>query len=178
VTLVGVISADTSLNLPDFRASERTFQLLTQVSGRAGRGEKEGEVVVQTYRPEDYSILTAAKHDYESFYRVEIENRRELNYPPFSQLANLLVASENDAEAAARAETIADALRRRAQGLALTVLGPAPAPLARLRNRYRWHVMVRGPKGEVQQVVRDTLVDLRDRGPGTLTVDVDPVSLM
>ena len=111
VTLVGVISADTSLNLPDFRAAERTFQLLTQVSGRAGRGEKEGDVIVQTYRPEDGSIRAAARHDYEGFYRAEIEARRELGYPPFSQLVNLVVSAESDEEASARAQAIADAIR-------------------------------------------------------------------
>jgi primosomal protein N' (replication factor Y) len=196
VTLVGVISADTSLNLPDFRAVERTFQLLTQVSGRAGRGEKEGEVVVQTYRPEDGSIRAAAAHDYEGFYRSEIEARRELNYPPFSQLVNLVVSGEVDEEAAGRAQRIAEALRRAASvgggvpgsaGVSpapwqeesrVTVLGPAPAPLAKLRRRYRWHVLVKGAKGEAREVVREALAALAEREVAGLAVDVDPVSLM
>lgn len=177
VTLVGVISADTSLNLPDFRAAERTFQLLTQVSGRAGRGEKEGEVIVQTYRPDDDSIHAAAAHDYESFYRHEIESRRELNYPPASQLVNLVVSSEEEKAASELAGVIADALRR-AGGEQVQVLGPAPAPLPRLRRRYRWHVMVKGPQGEVQGVVREALAGLGTAEAGMLAVDVDPVSLM
>jgi len=178
VTLVGVISADTSLNLPDFRAAERTFQLLTQVAGRAGRGEKEGEVVVQTYRPEDPSIQAAARHDYESFYRSEIENRRELNYPPIRHLINLIVSAEQERDASERAEAIADALRRAAEGRQVDVLGPAPAPLAKLRGRHRWHVIVKAEHGEAQEVVRRALADLGEQAPSTLSVDVDPVSLM
>ncbi|HUU53913.1 MAG TPA: primosomal protein N' [Armatimonadota bacterium] len=178
VTLVGVISADTSLNLPDFRAAERTFQLLTQVSGRAGRGEKEGEVIVQTYRPDDSSIQAAARHDYESFYRTEIANRRELNYPPIRQLINLIVSAEDEHDAAERAEAMAEALRRVAEGREVDVLGPAPAPLAKLRRRHRWHVMVKGRQGEAQEVVRRALAGLGEQGRGTISVDVDPVSLM
>jgi len=178
VTLVGVIAADTSLNLPDFRAAERTFQLLTQVAGRAGRGEKEGEVVVQTYRPDDPSIQAAARHDYESFYRSEIENRRELNYPPFRQLINLIVSAEQERDASERAEAIADALRGAAEGHPVDVLGPAPAPLAKLRDRHRWHLLVKGEQGEAREIVRRVVADLGDQGRGTLSVDVDPVSLM
>jgi primosomal protein N' (replication factor Y) len=177
VTLVGVISADTSLNLPDFRAAERTFQLLEQVSGRAGRGEKEGEVIIQTYRPDDDSIGAAAAHDYESFYRGELENRRELNYPPLSQLVNVIVTSEQEDTAAQRAGALADALRA-AGGDRVQILGPAAAPLARLRGRYRWHVIVKGPRGHVQAVVREALGGVGALAAATLSVDVDPVSLM
>ncbi len=183
VTLVGVISADTALNLPDFRAAERTFQLLTQVSGRAGRGERPGEVIVQTYRPEDYSIQAAATHDYDAFYRHEIENRRELLYPPLSQLINLVISEENEQKAAQRATALADCLRSAAppdmsDTTGVSVLGPAPAPLARLRRRYRWHVIVKGPHGVTQQVVRQALLGFSRGEAGTLMVDVDPVSLM
>jgi len=179
VTLVGVVSADTSLNLPDFRAAERTFQLLTQVSGRAGRGEKEGEVIVQTYRPDDYSVQAAARHDYEGFYGQEIEHRRELRYPPFSRLVNIIASEETEEKAERRAGEVAAALRAEeiGQGCA-AILGPAPAPLAKLRGRHRWHVIVKGPPDHVQEVVRRALLSLRDREAGTLTVDVDPVSLM
>jgi len=178
VTLVGVISADTSLNLPDFRAAERTFQLLTQVSGRSGRGQKEGEVIVQTYRPEDYSIQAASQHDYETFYRQEIEARRELNYPPLSRLVNLVVSAEREEETSRLAGSLADALRRRVEGSGVEILGPAPAPLARLRRRHRWHVVARGKQGEVVTVVRDAVGSLGEVEPGFLVVDVDPVSLM
>jgi primosomal protein N' (replication factor Y) len=185
VTLVGVISADTSLNLPDFRAAERTFQLLTQVAGRSGRGEKEGEVVVQTYQPDHYSVQSAAAQDYDAFYRHEIEIRRELSYPPFSQLVNLTITSKEADDAARRAEEVAAALRARAAaapsdapGPPMSVLGPAPAPIARLRGRYRWHVLVKGRQGEVTGAVREALATLRARPTAGLGVDVDPASLM
>ncbi len=180
VTLVGVISADTSLNLPDFRAAERTFQLLTQVSGRAGRGEKEGEVIIQTYRPDDGSIKAAAEHDYKGFYCAEIEARRELGYPPFSQLINLVVSAETDEDASNRAQTIAESIRAGSAGLspAISVLGPAPAPLAKLRRKYRWHILVKGPKNEVRAVVKQALAGMTEREKAGLVVDVDPVSLM
>ena len=178
VTLVGVVSADTSLNLPDFRSAERTFQLLTQVSGRSGRGEKKGEVIVQSFRPDHYSVLSAARQDYEEFYRQEIETRRELNYPPFSQLANLVVASEDEGEAQRRAEKLAEELRRRGAARGLEVLGPAAAPIARLKGRHRWHVLVRGRPGALQEPLREAVAALGEAATRGLAVDVDPVSLM
>ncbi|MCJ7751392.1 MAG: primosomal protein N', partial [Armatimonadetes bacterium] len=117
-------------------------------------------------------------HDYESFYRSEIENRRELNYPPFRQHINLIVTAEQERDASERAEAIADALRRAAEGRPVDVLGPAPAPLAKLRDRHRWHLMVKGEQGEAREIVRRVVADLGDQGQGTLSVDVDPVSLM
>jgi primosomal protein N' (replication factor Y) len=176
VTLVGVISADTSLNLPDFRAAERTFQLLTQVSGRSGRGDKPGEVVVQTFQPEHYSVIAASRQDYEDFYRGEIETRRELNYPPFSQIANLVVTAGTEADAKTRSEKIAAAIRKNAA--ALDVLGPAAAPIARLRGKHRWHLLVRAEPGALQSSLRAALSTLGDLSALGLTVDVDPVSLM
>jgi len=178
VTLVGVISADTSLNLPDFRAAERTFQLLTQVSGRSGRGEKSGEVIVQTYLPEHYSIAAAAEHDYETFYRQEIEARRELNYPPFSRLVNLVVSAEREDDAAREAALVAESLGRLAAGREAEVVGPAPAPLAKLRRRHRWHILVRGAAGDVVEVVRELVETHGGVECASLTLDVDPVSLM
>jgi primosomal protein N' (replication factor Y) len=177
VTLVGVISADTALNLPDFRAAERTFQLLTQVSGRSGRGEKEGEVVIQTFRPDHYSVAAAARQDYEEFYRQEIETRRELNYPPFSQLANLVVSGEDEGEVQRRAEKLAEEIRARAAE-GLEVLGPAAAPIARLRGKHRWHLLVRARPGELSPRLRAALAGLGDWAATGVTVDVDPVSLM
>ncbi len=177
VTLVGVISADTALNLPDFRAGERTFQLLTQVAGRSGRGEKAGEVVVQTYRPDHYAILAAAEQNYEAFYRQEIVMREELNYPPFSQLANLVLTSAGEAEVERRAELVAAQLRRTAPE-GVDVLGPAPAPLAKLRGRFRWHLLVRAPRGKLQEALRAGLAGLPEWTEGTMSVDVEAVSLM
>ena len=178
VTLVGVISADLALNLPDFRAGERTFQLLTQVSGRSGRGDKEGEVIVQTYRPDHYAIRAAAQQDYDAFYAQEIETRRELRYPPFSHLVSLVVSDEAEQEAAHRADRLAAAVRAAAGELGVDVLGPAPAPIARLRGRYRWHLLVRGSGGELQRVVRQALTSVGAAGAQGVVVDVDPVSLM
>lgn len=178
VTLVGVISADTSLNLPDFRAAERTFQLLTQVSGRCGRGEKEGDVIVQTYQPDHYSIEAAAKHDYETFYAREVEGRQELNYPPVSHLINVVVSGEKEAEVASSAQRLAEEIRRRAAGTQLELLGPAEAPIPKLRGRYRWHVIVRGQRGEGQEVLREMLAGISDWTGVSVAVDVDPVSLM
>jgi primosomal protein N' (replication factor Y) len=178
VTLVGVISADTSLNLPDFRAAERTFQLLTQVSGRSGRGEKEGEVIIQTYRPDHYSIQAAAEQDYEAFYEQEMEARRELNYPPYSQVVNLVISGEDEGDVVRRAELLAEAFGRLADDGRVEVLGPAPAPIARLRRRHRWHLLVRGDRGEVQAAVSAALESLSERETEGLAVDVDPVSLM
>ena len=182
VTLVGVISADTSLNLPDFRAAERAFQLLTQASGRSGRGEKNGEVIVQTYLPQHYSIQAAAQQDYLAFYRQEIEARRELNYPPLSHLVNVVVSADEEGEAAARAQRISEELRRLAPAHAgegaVEVLGPAPAPLAKLRGKHRWHLLVRGKRAEVHRLVKDALMAIAEWGKPGLVVDVDPVSLM
>ena len=178
VTLVGVISADRSLNLPDFRAAERTFQLLTQVAGRSGRGDKPGEVVIQTYQPEHYSILAAAEQDYEAFYRQEIEARRELNYPPFSELVNITISSPEASEAGRRAQQVADQIRAGETGGELEVLGPAEAPLARLRGRHRWHVLVRARPGTAQGVLRNMVPGWRGWAKGSITVDVDPLSFM
>ena len=178
VTLVGVISADTSLNLPDFRAAERTFQLLTQVAGRSGRGEKEGEVIIQTYRPEDYSIEAAARQDYEGFYQHEIATRAELNYPPFSQLTNVVVTAAEEEKAIAQCQRLSDELRARVAEAGLELLGPAPAPMTKLRGRYRWHLLLRGPHGAAQPILRDALAGFGESPAASITVDVDPTSLM
>ncbi len=147
VTLVGVVSADTSLNLPDFRAGERTFQLLSQVAGRAGRGASGGKVIVQTYSPEHYAIQAAARHDYPDFYQTEINYRRELQNPPFTQLALLIYNHTNDIACRKEAERVKRLLatERDARGIAgLTIIGPAPAFIQRQRSRYRWQLILRG----------------------------------
>lgn len=181
VTLVGVIAADVALNLPEFRAGERTFQLLTQVSGRAGRGEKEGLVLIQTYSPEHYAITAAQQQDFEAFYRQEIAFREELSYPPFSTLANLVVSDEDETEVQRRAERLANALRATflAQKIGGSVLGPAPAPLSKLRGRYRWHILVKTPSpGRMQQVLSQTLASVPPEIRQGVTVDVDPMNMM
>jgi primosomal protein N' (replication factor Y) len=173
VTLVGVLSADTALRLPDFRAGERTFQLVTQVAGRAGRSILGGKVIVQTYAPDHYCIEAASHHDYEGFYQQEIEFRRQQRYPPFGRLVRLVYV-ERDAE---RCEAEATKMRRILEnkiarlGLPeLDLMGPAPAFLSRIRGQYRWHVIVRGKDPQ-------TLLEGVDLGRGW-RVDVDPVSLL
>jgi primosomal protein N' (replication factor Y) len=142
VTLVGVISADTAINMPDFRAAERTFQLLTQVAGRAGRGQHPGEVIIQTFSPDHYAIQAAVHQDYEAFYQQEILFRKELKYPPFSRFANLICADVNERKAESRAHALAAALER-VPPKEIEIIGPAPAPLSRLKNQFRFHVALR-----------------------------------
>jgi primosomal protein N' (replication factor Y) len=145
VTLVGVVAADASLNFPDFRAAERTFQLLTQVAGRAGRGSKPGKVFAQAYETEHYALRAAMHHDYAAFVEIELQHRRELLYPPFAHLALLRISGPQEHEALQQAQQWADRLRQRghAAGLPTTILGPAPAPLARLRERFRFTILLK-----------------------------------
>jgi primosomal protein N' (replication factor Y) len=181
VTLVGVVSADTALNMPDFRAGERAFQLLTQVAGRAGRGEMPGEVIVQTFTPDHASVLLAAEHDYNGFYAAAIEERRELSYPPFSHLANAVFADENEAQAEGGSRRLADILRVEIerQHIKAQVLGPVSCPLARLRNRYRWHLVVRCEKKEVLLgLFRAALASLTQTDRLGLSLDIDPMTML
>ncbi|MBI3914173.1 MAG: primosomal protein N' [Chloroflexi bacterium] len=173
VTLVGVVSADTGLHLPDFRASERTFQVLAQVAGRAGRSVLGGQVILQTYNPEHYAIQAAAQHDYRTFYAREIAFRREQGYPPFSRLIRLLYALANNSRAEAEATRMFRALTTRIaqKGLpALDLIGPAPAFFARVRGEYRWQILVRGENPHA--LAQDIALPLGWR------VDVAPVSVL
>lgn len=173
VTMVGVITADTALNLPDFRSGERTFQLLAQVAGRAGRRSAGGTVVVQTYTPDHYAIQAAAAHNYEQFYREEIAFRRATHYPPFSRLIRFMTQSSSNQTAERVALELDAQIRgtlesRNARDWA--IIGPAPAFLQKLRDRFRWHLLVRLPDPLL-------LLDGFAIPPGW-TVDVDPVSLL
>jgi primosomal protein N' (replication factor Y) len=172
VTLVGVVSADTGLNLPDFRAGERTFQLLSQVAGRAGRGPLGGQVIIQTYSPEHYAIQAAAKHDYTLFYDREIDYRRQLHNPPFSRLASLTYAHANDTLCQREAERMKRLLINEidSKGIAdLNLIGPAPAFIHRLRGRFRWQLILRGsdPSAFLSEIPI----------PQGWVVDIDPVGL-
>lgn len=184
VTLVGVITADTSLNLPDFRASERTFQLATQVAGRAGRGSLSGEVIIQTYAPDHYALDTAQRHDYETFYRTELEVRRMLAFPPFTTLLNVVVSSANSAEAAKVAQQVGIMLDAevKASDPAAEVLGPTPAPLARLRGRARFQVLIKtARRAACVAAVKHSIWSLVAAGlPGDTRVvlDVDPMAML
>ncbi|MHB9057991.1 MAG: primosomal protein N' [Bacillota bacterium] len=180
VTLVGVVAADTALNLPDFRAAERTFQLLTQVAGRAGRGEP-GEVIFQTYQPEHYSLTFARDQDFEAFFVAELEHRRALRYPPFSRVGVVMTSGTDERAVIALAEAVSARVRQDAAP-GTEVLGPAPAPFARLRGRYRWQTLVKGGAGEdLAVLLRSAQEEARQRrGPGELrvTVDIDPQNLL
>ncbi|HSJ55690.1 MAG TPA: primosomal protein N', partial [Anaerolineae bacterium] len=173
VTLVGVISADTALYLPDYRAAERTFQLLTQVAGRAGRTARGGRAIVQTYDPDHYAIQAAAHHDYGAFYRREIAERRKLGYPPFSRLVALRFSHEDPHTARFTAERLGRWLRERLSRTGMhpvDLIGPVPCFYSVLGGRHRWQIILRGH--DPAAVLRDVAL------PVGWTVDVDPVSLL
>ena len=180
VTLVGVVDADTGLYLPDFRSAERTFQLLAQVAGRAGRGPKGGRVVVQTRHPQHHALVRAAMHDAEGFLREEHALRRAPPYPPELHLVNLIVSGEGEADTANRAAEVADwcnTLVARHE-LSVTVLGPAPCPLARIKDRWRWHVLLKGASEVLGRIVRYAAQRLPREGKTRVVIDRDPVSLL
>jgi primosomal protein N' (replication factor Y) len=180
VTLVGVVDADTGLYLPDFRSAERTFQLLAQVAGRAGRGPKGGRVVVQTRHPLHHALAHAAHHDTEGFLRAERELRGVPPYPPAVSLVNLICSGPAEREVGRRAAALADwcaALIARYQ-LPVTVLGPAPCPLARIKERWRWHVLLKGPSDTLGRIVRYAARRLKRDGKVRLVIDRDPVALL
>ena len=173
VTLVGVISADTALNLPDFRAGERTFQLLTQVAGRAGRGLRGGRVLIQTYNPDHYAIRAVERHDYAGFVRRELEFRRTADYPPYVRLARLVYRHRDPRRAQVAAEDLARMLREelRRQGLpGSDLIGPAPAFFARVREQYRWQIVIR--HSDPASFLRRLEI------PPAWQVDIDPLSLL
>jgi primosomal protein N' (replication factor Y) len=176
VTLVGIVNADSALHLPDFRASERTFQLVAQVSGRAGRADLPGRIVVQTLFPEHAAIARAAAHDYEGFAKAELELRRELGYPPAARLVRMLF-EDTDLERATQAcLDCAEALRRSPLAADVTILGPAPAPISLLRGRHRQHLLIKSSR-DLEPCVR-LLVDLAKTSRPRPTIDVDPVSML
>jgi len=178
VELVGVINADTTLHMPDFRAGERTYQLLEQVSGRAGRGAAGGHVVIQTYWPDHPAILAAANHDPRAFYEEELRSRAELGYPPCGRIARVVLSGESSAAAQRSATSVAEAARRTALP-GCVVLGPAPAPLARIKKAFRWHVLVKGPVGsDLPRMLRDAIAQATIEDGVSLAPDVDPVDLM
>jgi primosomal protein N' (replication factor Y) len=187
VTLVGVISADTALNLPDFRAAERTFQLLTQVAGRAGRGPSGGQVIIQTYAPEHYAIQSAAQHDYAGFYAQERAFRQKMGYPPFSRLARLVRSEPSLAHCRQAAQDLAMQLRERLgreqpgrerpgrQHLeTVSLVGPAPCFLSRLRGNWRWQIIVRAPSSGTEL---DALLSGLQLAPGW-RLDIDPQDML
>jgi primosomal protein N' (replication factor Y) len=185
VTFVGVISADTALHFPDFRSSERTFQLLTQVAGRAGRGKAFGEVVIQTYNPDHYSILKAKDHDFIGFYQEESQFRKALDYPPFSRLINFRLTGNTERRTKAAAEEvgkIGKSLLKTRYRKGIEILGPSAAPFAKMKGRYRWQMLAKGKSPQLlHQFAQELalLVEEYTKGKGVnLDIDVDPVFVL
>ena len=172
VTLVGVVSADTGLNMPDYRACERIFQILTQVSGRAGRSLLGGRVILQTYQPEHYVIQASSKHDFIGFYQQELENRKQYGYPPYGKLVRLVYYHRKNDQAEIEARQVAELIRKRMKDQEATttaMIGPAPCFFDRLEGEYRWQIILRGPNPS-------SLVP-KERVRGW-RVEVEPLSLL
>ncbi len=179
VTLVGVLCADTGLSLPDFRASEKTFQLLTQVAGRAGRGEKSGKVLIQSYRCDALAIQAASRHDFDGFYAGEVRDREDLGYPPHGYLIAIRVDGANVGAVIRHARDLADAARKSASVHGVSVLGPAEAPLAKLKGRSRWHLWLRASARNTLRATVRQLMLANDPPSGVrVAIDVDPVSAL
>ena len=181
VTLVGVVSVDAGLALPDFRAAERTFQLITQVAGRAGRGDLPGTVLIQTYHPHHYALRHACAQDYRGFYDEEIRHRRNHGYPPFVALALLLVRHKDPARARAIAQQLRQALVEANRDHACRILGPAPAPIARLRGEHRVQLLIKSRSRKQMRAVIDAALQNVEKAGNDLrsvTVEIDPVSMM
>jgi len=184
VTLVGVVYADTQLNIPDFRASERTFQLMTQVAGRAGRGGSPGEVIIQTFLPDHPSLKAASLQDFELFYRNEIKDRRELMFPPFTRLVDISFTASDEKDVVSFSNRVKHKMEEwvRDRGMSsVDVLGPAPYPISRLRGKLRWHIMLRGRSvAELRKALDAARSFAQQERPSSLLVgiDVDPMQLM
>jgi primosomal protein N' (replication factor Y) len=182
VTLVGVVVADLSLNMPDFRSAERTFQLLTQVAGRAGRSDYPGRVLIQTYAPHHYSIRAAADQDYARFIRRELDLRKELGYPPFGRMALIRIEGEENTRVNEIATRVAASFSRSVTPDQMRVLGPAPAPIERIRSRYRWQVVVKAPELNPMRAaiaaMRSQIAPLAEHAQVRVTIDIDPVNMM
>ena len=187
VTLVGVILADVGLMLPDFRSSERTFQLLTQVAGRAGRGKNPGRVLIQTYSPDHPSIRFAKDHDYLSFYKNEMPSRYNYQYPPYYQLTNFIIRSKDEKKAYLFAREWRDLLKKELMAdsetssdpRGIAIIGPSPLPFYKLRGHFRWHVMIKSPHdSEIYKKIEAILPKIKKSSLVAMAVDVDPVNVL
>ncbi len=178
VTVVGVVSADTALHLPDFRASERTFQLVAQVAGRTGRGEKPGRVIVQTYSPDHPAIRAAARHDYHEFVQSELPVRELHGVPPFGRLVRVIARGPVEAAVADYLTSLAAAFRSAAP-LSVRILGPSPAPILKIRNLYRYHLRLRSPNSRPLQALTKTVPVAHPPPHGVeIAIDVDPITML
>ena len=183
VTLVGVIAADVALNLPDFRAGERTFQLIAQVAGRTGRGPKGGIVIVQACTPEHYSVACGSRHDFRGFVERELEHRRQLGYPPFGRLARILLKSTDEKKLAAKAATLGEKLRAetaaRPEDFPCTVLGPVPCAISIIKGSYRYHIIIKARKTSDLHALLDRVErELVSSSAVTVAVDIDPMGML
>jgi primosomal protein N' (replication factor Y) len=179
VTLVGVVSADTAFHVPDFRAAERTFQLITQVAGRSGRGPKGGRVLVQTAYPGHYAVKTASTYDLEGFLAQELPSREELGYPPFVSLVRILFQGFDPKKVEAAAFKAGDALRQALDGIDASVLGPAVCPMSTLKGRFRMHLLIKAPDlAAALPRLRKAAAALPSDRRLQASVDVDPQSLL
>ena len=174
-TLVGVISADVGLGLADFRSAERTFQLLTQVAGRAGRGERPGQAIIQSLVPEHYSVRMACDQDYRAFYDKEVEFRRAMRYPPQVAMVNVVVRGKTFEDAMETASDLADSLRG---GKGFVVLGPAPAPLTKLRGEHRVQLFLKGTSRKGMREGLQLALSRLTKMSKAIAVDVDPLSML
>jgi len=182
---VGVVSADSGLSFPDFRSAERTFQLLIQVAGRAGRGAAPGRVVLQSFYPDHYALKFSRGQDYAGFYRKEIDFRRLMGYPPFRNLVQILIEDKDVARAERTAGRIADALKKKVRSIASgarpVVLGPASAPIEKLRGNYRMQILIKSPSDvDAVPLLQECFAALSRHKVSTsnVHVDVDPLSLL
>jgi len=183
VTLVGIVSADTLLYLKDFRSAERTFQLITQVAGRTGRGPKGGRVIVQTINPTHYSIIAGSQHDYERFARQELLYRSELNYPPFRHLIRILVSAVKQEQVKEAIGGLSSRIAKEMVSLIETgdmeILGPAPAPILKIRNRYRWHLVIKIKEmAQIQKFLKETFRVPYAKGGVFVSIEADPMNLL
>ena len=180
VTLVGVINADTALHLPDFRAGERTFQLVAQVAGRTGRGDRGGRVLVQTLSPDHPAIAAAARHDYHRFAEAELAARRRLHYPPLGAMARIVLRGKQDTTTRESAAALADRLRKAAPAEPWTrVVGPAPAAIAKLRGEYRYQIQLQADAIDtLHAMIRQALEQFDPPETVRMAVDVDPIDMM
>jgi len=178
VTLVGVISADTSLNLPDFRAAERTFSLLTQVAGRAGRADEVGKVIIQTYNPDHYSIIPSKTHNYHDFYKNEIRIRKVAGFPPFAHLVNITLRGQYQDKVALIADRVYKLLEQNSNNN-IEILGPAPAPILRIKGKYRYNIILKSKyTDDIIKLIKASLSGKSQINKVYLKIDVDPQNIL
>jgi primosomal protein N' (replication factor Y) len=181
---VGIVSADISLNVPDFRSAERTFQLITQAAGRAGRGDIPGKVLIQSYNPEHYSIIAAAEHDYDAFYRAETTLRKQIGYPPFSDLIQIVQSSEKEQEALEICRKVAaDFIQNAGTSEERYVFGPQPAPMNKIKGYYRYQLLIKcfpGKRKEYSRILNGIKLGINtDRSARyAISIDINPYSFL